>query len=141
MTGLIDHIEDLREVGVERTLRSMAKEYAGAFYAMNERSPKFRAAYPSVRAYLRGRQLLPNGKVQLERPNWLHFVQLARQSMVHMLGLPDGQVSPAMKAAIFEALVEDREKQLKEDAAGTKRATVPQRMVLENVDRQGILGK
>lgn len=98
---------------MERTVRSMAKELAGAFYEQN-RSPRFRAAFPTLRHYMRGQQVMPDGQIKIYRPGWLHHVDMARKMLTAMLGRAD--VSEVLKERIYDALMEDREKSLRPGA-------------------------
>ena len=108
----------------ERTIRSYAKAKAGAFYdakrsprfcngeelvwafrvVMRETGPvqekvkiPFKLAYPTRRDYVRAW--------------WPFYYAGARQQLTSMLGMPD--VKDTIKEAIFAAILEDREKQLK----------------------------
>lgn len=104
----------LKPLRTERTLRMMAKEFAGAWWdesisqgaleAMpgipatenpQHRSDMFRAMWPDRQVYV--------------TICWPHFYVLARKQALSMLG-PDSGVSEHMKARIFDAIVEDREK-------------------------------
>lgn len=98
---------------VERTIKSLAKEYAAAFYEMNKRSPQFRRAFPSVSDYTRGVKTMLNGRKKPGIPNWVHFVDAARESLSTMLTLSDEKVTPLLKEKIADALIEDREMQLR----------------------------
>ena len=102
----------------ERTVRSMAKELAGAFYEDN-RSPGFRAAFPTFTHYMRGQWVQSDGSIKAYRPGWLHHVDQARKILALMLGKPDAQVSPVMKERIFDALIEDRDRQFKAEQQKT----------------------
>ncbi|HEX5508931.1 MAG TPA: hypothetical protein VFX37_10550 [Pseudolabrys sp.] len=95
---------------MERTVRSLAKELAGNFYEQN-RTPKFRTAFPTFKHYMRGQWVQPDGSIKMYRPGWLHHVEMARKMLALMLGQPDSKISPAMKERIFDALIEDRQKQ------------------------------
>jgi hypothetical protein len=90
-----------------QTVRSMAKELAGTFYEGN-RSPKFRAAFPTFKHYMRGQWCQPDGSIKLYRPGWLHHVELARRMLAAMLGRES--VHQHLKDAIFQALIDDRER-------------------------------
>lgn len=97
----------------EATIRTLAIKYANTYYDMNQRSEKFRKAYPKPLNYVQGIMHLPDGSRTQGKPAWLHFVNLARSTLVEMLAKPDEVVSPTLKEKIMDALVEDREKQLK----------------------------
>lgn len=78
----------------ERTLRHMAKEICGEFYESDRRSARFRALHPDQNRYV--------------KDYWPHFYDLARKMATTMLTLPG--VSQHLKDAIYEALLEDKEK-------------------------------
>lgn len=100
----------------------------------------FRKSFPTVKDYLTGRRFgrterLPDGTVRfvegparMVAPAWLHFYDQARQILTTMLG--DPATHPNIKAAIYDALMEDRTKQLKQEAAGIKGPKIPQRKSL-----------
>jgi hypothetical protein len=94
----------------EMTVRTMAKELAGKFYEDN-RTPGFRKAFPTFKHYMRGQWVQANGSIKAYRPGWLHHVELARKVLAAMLGQPDAKVSPVMKDRIFNALIEDRNRE------------------------------
>lgn len=104
----------LKPLRTERTLRMMAKEFAAAWWdesiaqgaieampgipaTMNpkHRSDMFRAMWPDRQVYV--------------TICWPHFYRLARSQALSMLA-PTSGVSEHMKARIFDAIVEDREK-------------------------------
>lgn len=102
---------------VERTLRSVAKELAGVFYedagrdmfgvarADRERSAKFRKAYPTLRHYMRGTQVLPDGRIKQDTiPGWYYFIDPARKRLTQMLGDP---AHKHLHDGIYKALCED----------------------------------
>lgn len=95
----------------EKTVRSMAKELAGTFYEEN-RSAGFRKAFPTFKHYMRGQWVQADGSIKNYRPGWLHHVALARKLLAAMLGKPDAVVSQTMKDRIFNALIEDREREV-----------------------------
>ena len=103
----------------ERTIRSMAKQLAGAFYEDN-RSHKFRQAFPTLKAYMRGQWHQPNGDIKIDKPGWVYHIKLARELLTRMLGYPDSQVSAVMKERIYDALIEEREKATKPTALRAK---------------------
>ena len=101
----------------ERTIRSMAKELAGTFYEEN-RTPGFRQAFPTFKAYLRGQWHQSDGSIKLYRPGWQHHVELARKVLSVMLGRNDIHIN--VKNAIFAALIEDRDRQYKAEMLNRK---------------------
>ena len=94
---------------VDSTIKSMASELAGAFYEQN-RSPRFRKAFPTLKHYMGGWQVVAEGKLKKLSPGWMHHVVLARRVLTEMLKKSDVVVSPAMKERIYDALLEDRGK-------------------------------
>lgn len=92
----------------ERTVRHLAKEFAGAYYDSNDRSSRFRKENP--------RQIAYTNKM------WPHFVDIARQHMVKML--IDKSVKPHIKEAIAAALIEENEKSQRSDAQYVPQATL-----------------
>jgi len=97
----------------ERTVRSMAKEIAGTFYE-NNRSVGFRKAFPTFKHYMRGQWVQADGSIKMYRPGWLHHLALARKILAAMLGKTE--VSAVMKERIFDALIEDRNREHKSKA-------------------------
>lgn len=122
---------------VERTIKHTAIDLAGAFYD-GKRSDMFRdfdALTPVYRP-----KLLPDGSAVIvdgqpleekvmvpigeaypdakayAKASWPLFVNLARQTLVWMLGQPS--TSEFKKDAIHKALVEDRENQIKAEMRG-----------------------
>ena len=111
----------------ERTIRSVAKELAGAFYE-DQRSLSFRRTFPTLKAYMRGQWHQPNGDIVINKPGWMYHVDLARKILATMLSQPDTVVAPAMKNRIYAALLEEHEK-----------ATTPQaKKVLQRRDSQSL---
>lgn len=96
----------------ERTVRSMAKEFASIFYESN-RTKGFRQTFPTFQAYIRGQWHNTDGSIKAYRPGWMHHVAQARRALALMLGKPDSVVSPHVKNAIFNALIEDRNREHK----------------------------
>jgi hypothetical protein len=86
-------------------IRVTAKELAGVFYEQAQRSEAFRRAFPNVREYLRGRAHRRDGTTVQEDPNWWRFVDLAKRTMTAQLRDPN--ISPIVKEAIAEALIEE----------------------------------
>ena len=93
---------------VDRTIRSMAKELAGAFYEDN-RTPGFRRTFPTLKAYMRG-QWHKDGEIFITKPGWVYHVDLAIKVLATMLGKPDSVVNPAMKERISQALIDNHNK-------------------------------
>jgi hypothetical protein len=88
---------------INQTIRMMAKELAGTFYEGN-RSPGFRRAFPTFKAYMRGQWHEADGSIKLYKPGWLFHVELARKVLASMLG--DNRVHSNLKDPIYEALIE-----------------------------------
>ena len=83
----------------ERTVRSLAKEFAGKFYEESQRSLRFRRTWPDQRDYV--------------SKNWPHFVDISVQTlgaMLHRADVPDHR-----KHEIYEALVEQANKEAAAD--------------------------
>lgn len=93
----------------ELTIRTFAVELAGKFYESN-RSPQFRAAFPTWEHYRGGWQIVGEGRAKKVPPGWMHHVVLARRLLAEMLKQPDARISPVMKDRIAEALIEDHGK-------------------------------
>jgi hypothetical protein len=91
----------------------MAKELAGTFYE-NNRSPKFRTAFPTFKHYMRGQWCQSDGSIKLYRPGYLHHVDLARKMLASMLGKQN--VHEHLKEAIFQAILDDRERSTRPSA-------------------------
>jgi hypothetical protein len=98
----------------------------------------FGKSFPTVKDYLAGRRYgevehradgtvfwKDTGKWRQYVPGWMSFYEMARQLNVQMLAEP--HVTDTMKERIFDAIIEDREKQLKQEAKGIKPANIPQR--------------
>jgi hypothetical protein len=102
----------------------------------------FRKTYPHVRDYIAGRKHgrverdaekgtvkhIDDGSVTMGTPGWMFWYDAARQQLVAMLANP--MTHENIKAAITDALIEDREKQFKQEAAGGLPANIPQRRVI-----------
>lgn len=116
----------------EMTIRSMAKEFAGAWYERNERTQEFRAGLMKTKCYktmrvtvgkitvlkevefeVPFRVAFPNVKAYVASA-WPHWVDYAREKLSEMLAMSDERVSQRRKEQIFDALIEDRERQLKQ---------------------------
>jgi hypothetical protein len=98
----------------------------------------FGKTFPKLKDYITGRrhgtiQHLPNGvvrhiddgRIYEDTPGWAHWYDNARQMLVAMLARPD--VDERRKEQIAEAIKEDREKQLKQEAMMIKPAAITQR--------------
>lgn len=100
----------------ERTVRMMARTLASEFYTQSaggvfgdapedrERSVRFRRTYPSLKHYLTGMQVLPDGRIKPDQPGWHYFVSLARARMVQILADP---TKKNLHDAIYKALLEE----------------------------------
>ena|ERR1700679_3843594 len=103
----------------ERTIRNVAKTLASEFYTQSagdtfgntpedrERSKRFRATYPSLKHYLKGMQVLPDGRIRPDQPGWVYFITLARARMVQMLSDP---TKKNLHSAIYASLLEEHRK-------------------------------
>lgn len=103
----------------ERTIRTLAKELAGVFYEQaggdlfgnsyedRERSKRFRTTYPTLKHYLRGMQVMSDGRIKIDQPGWRYFVTLARARMVQILSDP---TKKNLHDAIYKALLEEHQK-------------------------------
>lgn len=102
----------------------------------------FGKTYPKLKDYLAGTKYgriehLPNGVVRHiddgsirgDTPGWMHWYDMARQMLVAMLARPD--VDERRKQQIMDALLEDREKEIKQDALMIKSPQITQRHSLE----------
>jgi hypothetical protein len=85
----------------------------------------FAKTYPTLKDYLAGRKHgreerfpdgtirhIDDGSVRYDTPGWLHWYKGAREQLTEMLSMP--QVHQNLKDAIYAALLEDREKELKQ---------------------------
>ena len=101
----------------------------------------FSRTFPTVDDYMIGRRHgllqrhrdgtvthVDDGTVRMTTPGWMYWVAMARETLVSMLSQP--LVHPNMKEAIAKALIEDREDQLKMEAARVKLPSIPQRRAL-----------
>ena len=79
------------------------------------------------RDWATGRVWHEEGPVHQEVPGWMYWYDVARQRCVELLKSPDTHDN--IKAAIMEALVEDREKQLRQEERGELPINIPQRKV------------
>ena len=104
----------------ERTIKEMAKELAGVFYEDQARTPGFRRAFPTFKAYMRGQWHQPNGDIKIDKPGWLYHVSMARELLTMMFGQPDSRISPVMKERIYDALIAETERAT---AKGAKQVT------------------
>ena len=97
----------------------------------------FRKTFPTVKDYLAGRHHghtkrdlekgivthVDDGQVRLGPPGWLHWYDQARQMLVDMLDNP--MVHDNLKAGIYDAILEDRQKEI--DADGKPSPNITQR--------------
>lgn len=107
----------------------MAKDFAGAYYESAQRSEEFRDGTMKTTAFkavhvkvgkttvikevefeIPFRVAFPNVKAYVKSA-WPHWVAYAREKLTEMLTKSDASVSPLMKERIFDALIEDRQKQ------------------------------
>ena len=104
----------------ERTIRTLAKELASIFYEQSggdlfgialedrARSARFRATFPTLKHYLEGMAVAPDGRIVPGQKAWMYFVSLARARMVQMLS--DPAISQTIKDGIYKALLEENQK-------------------------------
>lgn len=98
----------------------------------------FAKTYPTVKDYLAGRRHgrmrrtpdgcvfhVEDGAARLDTPGWLFWYDMARQMLVATLA--NEGTHEHIKQGIAAALIEDREKQLKQQAAGIKSPQISQR--------------
>lgn len=111
----------------EQTIRIMAKELAGKFYEQ-KRSGHFRDPNSLTRAKRMTRDpqtgirkevtvVLPFSQAYPTAQSyvnawWPFFVEAARKALTAMLAQPDARIHPHMKERIFDALIEDREREV-----------------------------
>lgn len=76
-------------------IQHLCREMAGEFYE-GERSPRFRAIWPDARTFI--------------ARTWPQYIEIARTILVDMLRRSDAEVPPHQKEAIYEAIIEDRER-------------------------------
>lgn len=85
----------------------------------------FGKTFPTAQDYLTGKRHgrigrtpegsiyhIADGSIQQETPGWLYWYDMARQRLIEMLNR--GDVTAHMKERIFEAIIEDREKEFKQ---------------------------
>jgi hypothetical protein len=99
----------------------------------------FGKTFPTLKDYLEGTRHgvtrhdwehgtvthVDDGKIYHDVPGWAHWYDMARQLLVQMLNDPNTHAN--LKQAIMDALLEDREKQLKQEEAGQQPVSIPQR--------------
>ena len=117
---------------MERTIRNMAKEAAGAQYELIRKDAPSRRrikeekgidpdlffnTFPTVNDYISGRYHLPDGRIMWGTPGWMHYIEEARNALAKMLHHDSG-VHPNLKEGIHKALIEDAEKQYQADSHG-----------------------
>ena len=112
-------------------------EIRGRAGIMTIEAKAFGKMFPTVKDYIAGRyhgKLSDNngvafhvddGSVTQETPCWMHYIDPARKYLAAMLGMPN--VHENLKRAAYEALIEDREKQLKQEARGQQGPNITQR--------------
>src|ERR1700693_894666 len=105
-----------------KPIRELAEDLAGKFFESSSRSPGFRAAFPTFKAYMLGRWHQPDGSVKQYRPGWLHHIKTARTMFSFMLG--PREVPQHMKDEIYEALLADREQSTRKGKNITQRMNV-----------------
>ena len=91
------------------TVKKMAEELAGIFYEDQARTPKFRATFPTLKAYMRGQWHQANGDIIINKPGYLYHVDMAKKVLANMLTLSDAQVHPNIKEAIYQGFVDEHE--------------------------------
>lgn len=96
-----------------QTIRSVAKELASVFYESN-RSPGFRRAFPTLKHYLRGQWVQPDGSIKAYLPGHLHHIALARQRLAQMLA--QSNIHENLKEPIYQAILDDRERSMRPGA-------------------------
>ena len=136
----------MSERTIQHTARELAGEFYDVVRAAESKDEKvqisqrgriylqvdpkaFGKTYPTVKEYLAGRkhgriERLPDGTVlhiddgtvTQDTPGWRHWYDQARQMLVQMLNNPGTHEN--IKRSIMDALIEDREKQLKAEARG-----------------------
>lgn len=128
-----DHVREAESAGDKVQMAKRGRVFL-------EIDPKlFAKTFPTVRDYLRGRRhgridrdwktgrvsYVDDGSVTMSTPGWLYWYDQARQMLTVMLGRPD--IHDNVKQGIYAALLEDREKELKQRMPGPH---VTQRHVL-----------
>ena len=78
-------------------IQHVCREIAGEFYEDAKRSDRFRAIWPDVRVFI--------------ARTWPMHIETARTILTDMLRRSDAEVPPHQKDAIYEALIEDRQRQ------------------------------
>ena len=116
---------------MERTIRNMAKEAAGAQYELIRKDTAARRrikiekgidpdlffkTFPTATDYISGRYHLPDGRIMAGTPGWMHYIENARNALSKMLA--KDSVHDNVKSAIYDALIEDRQKQYQADSHG-----------------------
>lgn len=104
----------------ERTIRSLAKDLASTFYEEaggdlfgtasedRERSARFRQTFPTLKHYLEGMAVAPDGRIVPGQKAWTYFISLARARLVQMLS--DKSLNPSIHDGIYRALLEENMK-------------------------------
>lgn len=103
----------------ERTIRTLAKELASVFYEEaggdlfgtapedRARSKRFRQTFPTLKHYLEGMAVAPDGRIVPGQKAWVYFISLARARMVQILQDPTKQ---HLHEAIYKSLLEEHQK-------------------------------
>ncbi len=76
---------------IHKMVAETAKGIAETVYEDMAHDDHFYKMWPSVQGFVRTR--------------WTSFIQIARETLAEMLGMPESQVSAHMKAEIHEALL------------------------------------
>ncbi len=106
-------------------IRRTAKELAGAFYEQNYRSKDFRRAFPTVKHYLQGKRIWPNGQIKKVDPGWVHFVQGAKGMLA--VSLRDPTMSDHEKERIADQLIEEAHRGSRVNARRTLQTSLEKR--------------
>ena len=100
----------------------------------------FSHTYPTLKDFLIGRKhgrkvenygavsWEDTGQVTMGVPGHMFFYEIARQMLVQMLG--QGDISEHRKKQVYDAITEDREKQLKQERMRIKSPAIPQRKAM-----------
>lgn len=97
----------------------LAKELASTFYEEaagdlfgtapedRARSVRFRQTFPTLKHYLEGMAVAPDGRIVPGQKAWTYFVTLARARMVQML---QDSTNKNLHDAIYKSLLEEHKK-------------------------------
>ena len=124
---------------VRSSERNLTKRWPGGM--MQQIDPKiFVKTYPTIKDFLKGRMhgrkierygkvsWVDTGEITMGPPAYLMFYEAARLMLVDMLGRPD--TPEYRKKQLYDAIVEDREKQLKQERMRIKSPAIPQRKAI-----------